>query len=296
MAWFRAVWVCVLMAAPALGWAAEPVAVVTILDGNAFAIRDASKLLLAEGVRLEKDDLVDLGPDARFVRLEFSDGLVLDLGPATRLMLSPRLPGERGKQPNRFYLLHGTAKLGVPKNRTAASAAFASPAIDVAGITRQLVFSTEPAQAQAFAESGEVTLVDRRDPRAPAPLVMKADDFITLAGSARPASANRPSAAFMQKLPRPFLDTIPPRAERFKAEVSPRNIGSIAYEDAQPWIDAEAGVRGLFVPRWKSLAQNPAFRQGLVAGIKSHPEWDRTLFPEKYSPKPASGPVHPAYR
>jgi hypothetical protein len=291
MAWFRSVWVCVLLAAPALAWAGPPLATVTILDGNALAIRESSRLVLAEGVNLEKDDIVDIAADARFVRLEFHDGLILDLGPGSRLMLAPRLVGERGKQPNRFYLLNGWAKLSVPKTQTAATAAFASPAVDVAGVTRHLVMSSEPGEAFAFAESGEVTLVDRRDPRAPVSLVMKSDDFLSLVGSSRPATANRPTAAFMQKIPRPFLDTIPPRLDRFKSEVNPRNIGTVTYEEAQPWIDAEAGLRGLFLARWKALAQNPAFRPGLVAGIKSHPEWDRTLFPEKYLPKPASAPV-----
>ena len=40
--------------------------------------------------------------------------------------------------------------------------------------------------------------------------------------------------------------------------------------------------------RWKAQARNPEFRKGLVVQIAAHPEWDRTLFPEKYLPKPAS--------
>jgi hypothetical protein len=283
MAWFRAVWACVLLAAPALAWAAGPLATVTILDGNAIAIREANRLVLAEGVQLQKDDIVDTGAEGRLLRLEFSDGLVLDLGPATRVLLAPRLSGDRGKQ-LRFYLLSGWAKVGVPKDKTAATAAFASPAIDVSGITRHLVVSSQPGELLAFAEAGEVTLVDRRS--APVPLTLKSDDFLTLAGTTRPQTAARPSAAFMQKVPRPFLDTIPPRVERFKAEVSPRNTGVLSYEEAQPWIDAEPGVRSLFLARWKSLAQNPTFRVGLITGLKAHPEWDRVLYPEKYMPKP----------
>ena len=37
-----------------------------------------------------------------------------------------------------------------------------------------------------------------------------------------------------------------------------------------------------FIPK----AHDPAFRQALVANLRSHPEWDPILFPEKYKPKP----------
>ncbi|HKW82216.1 MAG TPA: hypothetical protein VJN68_00570, partial [Burkholderiaceae bacterium] len=53
--------------------------------------------------------------------------------------------------------------------------------------------------------------------------------------------------------------------------------------------DAEAALRPAFLARWRPLASQAEFRKGLVAGLRNHPEWDRTLFPEKYLPKPASG-------
>ena len=75
-----------------------------------------------------------------------------------------------------------------------------------------------------------------------------------------------------------------------------KRLAPITYTDVQAWVDAEAGLRPLFVTRWKALAQNPEFRKGLVAGLRAHPEWERLLLPEKYLPKPAASAAPPSYR
>jgi hypothetical protein len=107
------------------------------------------------------------------------------------------------------------------------------------------------------------------------------------AGDAKAVVVPRPVPTFVKRLPRAFIDTLPARAELYKTrEVDPKPEGGIVYADVQPWIDAEAGLRPGFVTRWRAQARNPEFRKGLVAGISAHPEWDRTLFPEKYLPKP----------
>ena len=60
---------------------------------------------------------------------------------------------------------------------------------------------------------------------------------------------------------------------------------------------AESALRSQFVARWRALARRPDFRAGLVAHMRSHPEWDRIVFPEKYLPKrppPTPGAPRPA--
>jgi hypothetical protein len=42
-----------------------------------------------------------------------------------------------------------------------------------------------------------------------------------------------------------------------------------------------------FIPK---ANQDVAFRSALVANLRSHPEWDPILFPEKYKPKPPPEP------
>ena len=58
------------------------------------------------------------------------------------------------------------------------------------------------------------------------------------------------------------------------------------------WLSAEPALRSHFAMRWRALARQPDFRAGLVANMRSHPEWDRIVFPEKYLPKrPSRAPA-----
>jgi len=271
----------VLRAEPAIG-------IVTIVDGELFATREGSRFALAEGVRIVADDIVETAPQAKLARIEFSDGLILDIGPATRVLMTPRFPGERGSnRAARLYVLQGWAKITVPKNLVAAS--FASESFDLTGIARDAVLNVEPTASAVFAESGELTLVERSKGKAGAVVRLKSGEFLTRAGEAKSVLAQRPAADFIQRVPRAFLDTLPTRTALFATrDVAPKRLAPITYADVQPWVDAEAALRPLFVARWKALAQTPDFRKGLVAGLRAHPEWDRTLFPEKYLPKPAA--------
>ena len=279
-----------MLAMPVLGLAAAPLAVVTILDGDPpLVVREASKLGVAEGVRLFADDIVESGDKTRLLRIEFNDGTILDLGPNTRLLLAPRMSGA-GKRAVKVYLLQGFAKLTAAKG-AAAAATLASPAFDISGLSRDAVLLALPDESYVFAESGEVSIAERAGGKEVANHKLKNGDFYARTGDNKSTISARPAQPFIQRLPRPFLDTLPSRAELFKTrEVQPKPLGAIAYADVQPWIDAEAPLRWGFVTRWRAQARNPEFRKGLVAQIAAHPEWDRTLFPEKYLPKPPSAP------
>ncbi|MBC7955761.1 MAG: hypothetical protein H7Y33_07825 [Cytophagales bacterium] len=285
--WKLALWLCVL-ACPCTAWAAAPLATATIVDGEVVLIRDATRMLLAEGVRLAKDDIVETTDMGRLVRIEFSDGLMLDLGPGTRVLLSPRLSGDKARAQSKAHLLSGSAKLTVSKGRPPAADVMSSPAFDVTGMVRSAVFVVLPTEAHAFAESGELVLRERAGAKAGAIHSLKGSEFFSQQGSEKSTITPRPTPAFIQRLPRPFVDALPSRAALFKdRDVVPKRLGDITYADVAGWIDAD-GLRAGFVTRWKALAQDAEFRKGLIANLRNHPEWDRTLFPEKYLPKPAA--------
>lgn len=286
-AWNSVLWLCLLVS-PAGLRAAPAWATATVVDGETQLVRDATRHALAEGVRLAKDDIVETTGKARFVRIEFADGVILDLGPESRALLAPKFSGERAKQASRFHLLRGSAKLTVPKPLAPAAGSFTAPGADVTGIAHSAVFAAQGQELQVFAESGEVTLQERRAGKAAGKATVKSSEFYSRGADGKATSAPRPTGAFIQKLPRAFMDTLPSRAAAFASrDVAPKPLADIGYAEAEPWLDAE-GLRAYFVTRWKPLAQNAAFREGLVANMANHPEWDRVLFPEKYLPKPAA--------
>jgi len=288
--WKCALWLCVL-AWPHAVWAATPLATATIVDGEVLLIRGALKLQLAEGVRLVADDIVETTAKGRLVRIEFSDGVILDLGPESRSLLAPKLSGDRAKFVSRVHLLRGVAKLTSPKPPVPTATTLSSPAFDVSIVARSGVFIVQGNEAFAFAEAGEVVLRERSGGKPAGNFALKSGEFFARLGEAKAAVTPRPTPAFIQRLPRAFLDTLPSRAALFKGrEVEPKALGEISFTEAEAWVDAE-GLRPAFVARWKALAQNPAFRDALAANMRAHPEWDRIVYPEKYLPKPASAPT-----
>lgn len=287
----RTLWAGALSALPAWALAAGPWATVTIVEGQALLMRDAATFALAEGVRLSRDDILQVGPSGRFVRVEFHDGVIMDMGPGTRLLLSP--PSRtRGKPSARAYLQQGVVKLGAPAGKTPQEPLLLSPPFELSAMSRGAVVRVGAKDAAVFAESGDLTLAERRDGKPQPPLALRNGQFYLRSGDSRAQVTGRPGARFIEALPRSFLDTLPSRLGHWAArDVTPRRIGSLGYEDAQPWIDAEPPLRAAFVTRWRPLARDPDFRAGLLADMNAHPEWDRVLFPEKYRPKP---PVVPA--
>lgn len=277
----------------ARGAHAAPIA--TIVEGESSFMRDASRVALAEGVRLANDDLIDTTAQTKLLRIEFDDGLMLLVAPESRLWIAPKFSADKtAPRAARLYLLHGTVKL-TSKGDATAAAPIASPVFDLKSAGRDTVVSVIGGGGAVFAESGDVQIVERTKAKngattAGAALTVKTGEYYARPAADKGKTAPRPDAEFIKRLPRAFLDPVPSRAALFAArEVPGKPLGAIDYAGAQPWIDAEAALRPAFLARWRPLASQSEFRKGLIAGLRGHPEWDRTLFPEKYLPKPASG-------
>jgi len=274
----------------ARGANAAPIA--TIVEGESSIVRDASRVALAEGVRLANDDLVDTTAQTKLLRIEFDDGLMLLVAPESRLWIAPKFSADKAvPRAARLYLLSGTVKL----TTKAEAASVATPVFDVKSSGRDTVISIVGSGGAVFAESGDVQIIERVKAKngattAGPALTVKSGEYYARPGADKGKTAQRPDPEFIKRLPRAFLDPLPSRAALFAArEVPGKPLGAIDYALVQPWIDAEAALRPAFLTRWRPLASQAEFRKGLVAGLRGHPEWDRTLFPEKYLPKPASG-------
>ena len=271
-----------LLASCALVAAAAPRApLVTMLDGDATLLRDGARFALAEGVRLEAGDLLATGPHTRLLRVEFPSGVGVAFGPDSRAMLTPDLGNDMRAG---VYLLSGWVKLAAPSG---VSGAIRSRVADSDTTAGTLILCVQGDAAQAFAESGP-SRVQPRAPDAPAQPLKSGEMLTIAAGGAKPTLAKGASPAFVQAMPRPFMDSLPARFAAFPTDVPPHRLGSMSYADAQPWIDAEAPLRRVFAERWRRLAAEPGFRSGLVGGLKSHPEWTPILYPPGRVPQAAA--------
>jgi hypothetical protein len=268
-----------LVVVPVAARAATPIGLATIVDGDAVLVRDVARLGLAEGVALEPGDIVETTPKASVVRLELVDGTVLDLGPDTRLLLAPRLRDARRARASDAYLLQGWLKLAATNGAASKRVGIATAPADVTTLGGSTVEHVEGDALVLFQESGQSTIAEAAAPNGSAPRPLKAGE--TYAWRDGKASVQpRPDPAFVALLPRTFRDALPRRAALFqKASRSPKPLPAPTYADLEPWLTAEQPLRSALLPRWRRLARDAEFRSALVAHRKSHPEWERILFP-----------------
>jgi len=257
--------------------ASEAQAVLTLLEGDATVVIGPRAYAAAPGARLPAGAMVETDAKTSLLRLEWPSGAVLDLGPATRVML--RLP--------QVYLLQGWAK----QSQATVAPGQLSSAFDVQAFKGVLVSQVDGNTTVLFAESGDKQVNVRRSGK---PLTLQASQAALFGADGVAQTLPRPPAAWLQNIPRAFRDTLPPRAGQFKGPppvLKPRAV--LSYAALQPWLTAEAPVRRDFPARFADLLQDPEFRRGVIAHLGQHPEWEATLNPPgrlkaKPKPKPAA--------
>lgn len=269
-----------------LCYAEAPIALATVVEGDATLLRQTTKLAVKPGMRLLALDMLETGPKASILRIEFTSGAIADLGPQTQVMLAPKLAGaSKQRRQGPLYVVSGWVKLGGIAGKDPATSQLLSESLDLSGLSGTAVVAVQPKASQVFAESGTVSVTERRLGQAAPPVALKTGTLWARTGSEKASVSQRPPSAFMQGVPKAFLDPIPARTDLFKGrpESPAKVLGDLSYADAAPWLGAELPLRVLLVGHWKAHL-NPDLRAGLASHIQAHPEWDRVLFPEKYLP------------
>lgn len=269
-------WGVVLLACPLIAAAADPVPTLTLLEGPAGLVRGVTRYALAEGVRMQSGDIIEVG-DNGLAEIEYPDGAAIALAAGTR-MLAISMP--RGKSAaGDYYVMQGALKVsGVSK---AARLRVSTPLFTLSPVEGVSVMVVGAGAGSVFIESGEARLA-----AAPATLSLKSGAFFAGKAGQKGAVAQRPSKEFVDALPKAFLDPLPSRIARYKErEAQPRRIEDVSYADIEVWLKAPPAIRRPLVARFEPRASDPKFRAGLEANLRFHPEWDPILHPEKYEEK-----------
>ncbi|MEC5384367.1 hypothetical protein VVD49_01460 [Uliginosibacterium sp. H3] len=255
---------------------AQAVGKITFTEGKVRVLRGASTLVGAQGAVVEVTDIVETAKPG-FALVEFSDGTVIALGDATRVMLSR----QTGKTNNpEVLLLDGWLKV---QARDAADYGVTSLMQASTLKTASLIMHGTKTSGEVFVESGaaNVGTTDKQG-RASGLSAAKAGQFVMRSADKPATSQPRPSEAFLASMPGAFKDALPARLERFKdRSVEAKSTGPVSYEDVADWLTAAPAWRTGFVRRFESRLSDSAFRQQLDAHLKSHPEWDKILHPPK---------------
>jgi hypothetical protein len=279
---------------PAIAAGAEVRPVVTLMEGPAALLRSAGRFALAEGVRMQAGDIVEV-PDKGLVQIEFDGGARVSLGALSRFHVAG-LAGAVGRGGREvpvsdFYLLQGWSKLALaPKSPPLR---VTTPLFGFGSADAVLVLQVETAEASLFVERGALRLAEGFVKATPAsPVAVGAGQFYVRRADQRGMFQPRPAPAFVAGMPAYYRDNLPERLAAFKGrEVAPRRLADLTYADVEPWLKGPPELRRPLMQRLRARAHDPEFRKALIANMRFHPEWDRILFPEKYEPKPKPTPV-----
>lgn len=269
---------------PLCARAADTDGTITILDGEAFIYRGASRLFAVEGARLEGGDIVETRA-ASFMQVEIPDLSVIQFGPATQAMFSGSSGGARQKAENWLFVMNGWCKVvgAKPRSDGRPGLEVRTRAFEMPAIPGVVVFDEQAADVTLFVERGEIKLSERQASGGPAAVSLKAGDYYRRAPGARGTVNSGSNQGFVGSMPRAFRDSLPLRLDRFRDQgIRLRDAPDFAYADVEAWLNAEPWLRRPFVQRWRVKAKDPVFRKALISSLSSHPEWDPVLFPEKY--------------
>jgi hypothetical protein len=268
---------------------AHAAVLVTILEGEATLIDGHQALSAAEGVAVDDETLVHTDARTNVLRLEWPDGSAADLGPDTQVMVNPRKTNGRPATEASLYLLRGWVKLSAPdKGRTPD---LLSPQLEVKPFDGALVLMSLADETWAFSETGRVTLIERNlKPASSAAL--KRGEAYSRAGDGRGTVSARPAPGQLQRVPRGFRAELPLRRAAFEGRnVDAKPAPTPTYADLEGWLSAERTLRRPFVRRFSALTRDRGFRNDLAKHLRSHPEWEPVLFPERFvKPTPTPPP------
>jgi hypothetical protein len=256
---------------------AQTVGKITFIEGKLRVIRGVAVLPGVQGAAVDMADIIETMKPG-FALVEFSDGTVIALGDATRLMLSPA--GKAGTP--EILLLDGWLKM---QSRVADGAgnSIIAPLQAVSVRTTSLIIHGAKTGGEVFVESGTASVgITDKQGRPSGMTAAKAGQFLTRTPDKAPGSQTRPADAFVAAMPGAFRDALPARLERFKdRKIEMTASGPVSYEDVADWLSAASGWRTGFVKRFEPRISDVSFRKSLDANLKRHPEWDKILHPPK---------------
>jgi hypothetical protein len=277
--------------------AAQEIGTVTVVEGALHVIRGTTVLVGAEGIRLQRGDIIE-NPGPGFTQLELVGGNIVALGGSSRLFLFRHAAGTGGRNVGgdtaaELVLLSGWLK--AETGSLSRTHNYASPLLAAATRDGTLVLHVIPKAAEVFVESGSARFGEvssggnwRDTGQA------KAGEFFSRRAGSSIVLQPRPTATFTESMPRQFRDTLPSRLSRFASKAAePKRLHEVTYSEVRPWLTIGRTWRKDFVERFQPRLKDAAFRKALEAHIDAYPEWDPILHPEKYEPQVPSAPDKP---
>jgi len=265
---------------PAQG-AAQEVGTVTYVEGSLRLIRGTTMYQGAEGERLRQGDIVE-SSDNGFVQLEFTGGAIVVLGPSSRVyVFRHSAAGKSGGEAAGGELVLLSGWLKALSGAHAGSDRYASLLLAATTRNGTVVFHSSESGCDIFLESGSAAIGEVSGAgNVGKPTTGNAGQFFSRHPGKNVTSASRPSAAFLDAIPRAFRDDLPSRLAHFTGKPpEPKAQHPVSYAEIQAWLTLPSEWRKGLVERFEPRLKDPEFRKQLEAHAAEYPEWEPALHP-----------------
>lgn len=260
-----------LLQLPLATAASNNLAVISYAEKSLHLIRATTLYTIGAGTHLQGGDILQTG--ASSVQIEGLAPAILALGPDTRILIATN---SKAVQIN---LLSGWLKL-----QPLATKSSASLAVNAAGLAFNVTDSASvlhvgTRQTEMFVEDGSqsVTELDTRG-KPGRTLTLGREDFAQHQGDAPLKNVGRPEQAFVDALPRPFLDPLVPLAKKIPAEPALKKEREVNYDDIAPWVVSPLNLsQQMLASRFAPRLSDPAFRQAVKVNRGGVLEWELEL-------------------
>jgi len=268
---------CLVAASVCLG---ADVGTATIVDGKARLLRGTSWYKLSEGAVIRDTDVVE-APEGAQVQLELADGGAVAMAGPGALYAAAVTPRDAKQAASaEFFLTRGWAKLATKPNESRLR--LRSPLGTIAVANAVAVVHVVPEGTEVFVESGSAKCVDPGKAEG-AVAETKAGEFCSRAAGKAFSISGRAPSAFVNALPRQFMDPLPTRAAKFKnSTLEPTVDREATLAEIQVWLNGP--YRAAFLKRFEPRLADPSFQTAVSGNVKAYPEWNTAAQP---APAPA---------
>ena len=256
---------------------------ITLAEGSVRLLRGPSVLVASEGVRIQPGDMLET--DNRGISVvEFGDGLLLGLGPGSRVYLPEGIARSKNAEPGQpIILLAGWLKLESGKQASVDGYRILTTVMGASTRDAKLLVHVAEQRASLFLESGSARILEPDEAGRPTRgAALSAGQFASRVATQRTSVQARPDAGFLANMPRGFRDALPARPDRLKANPkAPKADHDARYDELRDWLQLPQTWRGEMVRRYSVRLRDPEFRKAVAANMARHPEWHPILYPPR---------------
>ena len=236
---------------------AAEIAVATLVDGDVRLLRATTWHKLVPGARLEDGDIVAAG-DRGQVHLEFIAGSLVNFVGAGTLYVVP-LPAKPKAPAGGPTLVVPSGWLKVATKAPGLQVRAASAEVAIAA--GAVVMRTDGTILDIFIESGTARITEVAPSGASETARdAKPDEYWSRSATGTFVPSTRPPRAFVEAMPRHYLDALPTFASKFKTRPALVADREITYAEAEPWLAGRD--RAVFERRFASRLRDPRFPKG----------------------------------